>query len=194
MVKIDLTSPRATLETLHRASAARDAIGYLAAIEPGIAGVMKMLVAPSAQLRAKATAVAALVARKIGPAEAAVVRRLAEDNMVGPSPLANALHSGTIDWSAVTITQRDDKATVAVAGALLPITLRRIDGKWYAVPPAGQTGGPAAVRPDVNRAAQSIREWTENLGKFEQRVRGGLVTPENFQREFDATIYGVGTN
>ena len=192
MVTIDLSTPRATLDTLHRAATAADLDGAFLTIDPRLQPVYAAMLDSQHRLRDRVASLAELVERKVGRSQAGTVRQIMDD-MRPPSPLVNAVRNGVVDWSLVSVAVRDDRARVSVDDRPLSVTLLRVDGKWYISPWADDGADIEKLKVHVRTSAAIIGKLVVRIGDMERRVRAGEVTPENFQAMFDMTIAGGAT-
>jgi hypothetical protein len=189
IVTIDLSTPRATLDTLHRASVAADLDGAFLTIDPRLQPVYGTLLGAQRRLRDRVATLATLVERTVGRSQAGAVRRIM-DEMRPPSPLAGAVRSGSVDWSLVAVAVRDDRARVTVDDRPLSMTLLRIDGKWYISPWAEDAPDIEKLKTNVRISAEIVERLADRLGEMERRVRAGEVSAGNFQAVFEATTSG----
>jgi hypothetical protein len=167
---------------MHVAATACDVESYARCMDPRVQAPAKLLLVSSARLRKTVRATAAAVELNIGEALADKVRELGVDCPL-VSPLSDAAAGGRVDWSKVAISQREDRATVKVAGQPLPVTLRKYGEQWRAVPPAAEVDAARYLR-YVKEVAASNDALADRLKELTTRVQARQVNRDNFQVEF----------
>lgn len=218
---VDLSSPRAALETLHKAAVVADADAYLKAMDPRVRSAMQPMIEASCEFQHKVPAVERLVREKVGDDEAGIVHMLALDMRLR-SPMESAVGpDGRLDWTKVKIvtSQPDGKARPVVAdppdgkprpvvadppttapdaeSATVtvaddrPLTMRTHEGKWYVVSPSADTVAPLDRVRRMKLAAESIAKMTDGLADLARRVQAGAVNEGNFEKEWTAALSGA---
>lgn len=190
-VRVDLSSPKAALETLERAARAGDVDGYLAAGDARLADAMKPMLLAGAVAREKAGRLEGLVRQQIGEEQAAELGKLAESLRMS-SPLRTAVdEKGAIVWSRVKIAEEGDKATAIVEGVAQPIRLTRADGRWRVASAAMDLMPEGEVRRQTKIAVESLEKMSAGLAALEKKLAGGELNAANFRKQLDDSLAGV---
>jgi hypothetical protein len=152
---------------------------------PSNSALVKTYFQLTAQLAARASAVATLVETKVGTMQAGMIRSM-QPGITGGWMLTiqNQLESITknnqIDWTLATITETGDKAQVTMTYGGPSILLARENGKWYL--------GDGANHDTLSKDLDAIKDMTAKslkiLDQVEQEINSGALTKSNFMQEY----------
>jgi len=173
MMKVDLSSPQALLNSLHQATQAQDYGAMLECFDDGpLSRRVDGILAVTRNYASKVTEVTQLVEDAVGVEEA---KDLADAFALRPrSPLPTREADGSVDWARLTATIEGKKAVIVGSdGSRIDAT--RSDSGWRIGDGAGFVIPASFFRHTV---AQRERELT----MIRQAVRAGQVNKGNFRK------------
>ncbi|GEM_PF-4488297 len=134
---------------------------------------------------AKLDALLAAVEKRFGKDETRDIRQVRDDPRLWHIAVPRrgaAAGGGSLDWSQVDIQEQGDAATATVKGQNIPITLARVNGRWFVVPRINIPPGFETMTADFRKKLSAKLESLTNA------VENGQVTRENLKVAFAASL------
>jgi len=181
------SSPKEVLEAFHTRSQAKNLSDVVDLIDPAYQKPMRTMIDTMNAMEAKVESLAKTVESKIDKETADKIRTQQKKNSQNgmKSPMQAAVKDGKIDWSAVKIEEKGDTATVEIAGKTTDVVLKKINGKWYAAPPAGEKDmTPEKMQAETDKMKGMMDKMMKAIDDVQKKVNDGTIKKDTFDAEY----------
>ncbi len=180
-------SPKDLLEAFHKCAQAKSLAAVVDLIDPAFQKPMRTMIDAMNTMEAKVESLAKTVESKIDKETADKIReQQKKEGQNGlKSPLETAVKDGKIDWSKVKIEEKGDAATVEIDGKVADVMLKKVNGKWYAAPPAGEKDmTPEKMQAETDKIKGMMDKMVKAVDDVQKKVNDGTIKKDTFEAEY----------
>lgn len=182
-IKVDLSSPKAMLESVHLATTAQDCDAMARCVEPRFRTYTKQMYKLHFRLNVSLTSLIKVMEKKFDKKTA---KKLTQGAIFfgGPSPLSpasKAVKGGKIDWRKVKIRIHGNRVSYTIKKSPMILGARKVGDKWYWVSPGIYNLTPNQLKMSIKRSKKTINQAVRLYKEIETGVRNGTISRDNFE-------------